>query len=351
MPARRTTGVLPREVTRFRFACITAWNMDAFDLDWPQRMHDKGLSYVVIGRETCPRTGRRHLQCYFEAPNPKTVSQWQDVVMDKPRAHVECRASWKPEGEEIAENKGDRAADYCKKDGDFIEYGTLAPGQGARMDLADCKTMIDEGKQMIDLYEKHFGTCVRCYRGLMNYKDLVDRKRRKEAEPEPKEVVVYVGASGSGKSHHCWHDPDYRRSGYKYPLLAENKVWFDGYEGEEVLWVDEFRGSVFPFGLFLQVTDKWGARVEVKGGSVETFFKKILISTTVPPGDWYKCSNFLKNPKQLWRRLTQVYWLGPVEHDEEGFAIYPEPELIPDPEHDTRTNPYYDGVALHYPRE
>lgn len=189
------------------------------------------------------------------------------------------------------------------------------------MDLLDCKTMIDEGKQMIDLYEKHFGTCVRCHRGLMLYKDLVDRKRRKEAEPEPKEIVVYVGASGSGKSHHCWHDPDYRRSGYKYPLLAENKVWFDGYEGEEVLWVDEFRGSVFPFGLFLQVTDKWGARVEVKGGSIETFFKKVLISTTVPPGEWYKnCSNYLKNPKQLWRRLTKVYWLGPVEHDEDGFT-------------------------------
>ena len=46
------------------------------------------------------------------------------------------------------------------------------------------------------------------------------------------EVIVYLGKSGSGKSHHCWDDPDYQQSGYKYPVQQNGKVYFDGYGGK-----------------------------------------------------------------------------------------------------------------------
>ena len=38
------------------------------------------------------------------------------------------------------------------------------------------------------------------------------------------EVVVYLGKSGSGKSYHCWNDPAYQQSGYKYPVQQNGKV-------------------------------------------------------------------------------------------------------------------------------
>ena len=41
------------------------------------------------------------------------------------------------------------------------------------------------------------------------------------------EVIVYLGKSGSGKSHH-WNDPAYQQSGYKYPVQQNGKVYFDG---------------------------------------------------------------------------------------------------------------------------
>lgn len=116
-----------------------------------------------------------------------------------------------------------------------------------------------------------------------------------------------------------------------------------------MVWFDEFKGSILPWTVFLAITDKWGARVEQKGSSIETFFKKVLISTTVPPGEWWRCANYFKNPRQLWRRLTRVYYIaGP--RTVEGRVEHSEPELIPDPERDVRCNPYFDGIGLHYPK-
>lgn len=92
------------------------------------------------------------------------------------------------------------------------------------------------------------------------------------------EVIVYLGKSGSGKSHHCWEDPAYQQSGYKYPVQQNGKVYFDGYSGESTIWFDEFGGSVLPFNVFLRLADKYETRVETKGGSVVFHLNKILIN-------------------------------------------------------------------------
>ena len=224
-------------------------------------------NYGVSGHEVAPRTGRVHWHIYLEVKDKVTAKRVKEMLKDR-TAHIEMRKGFQQE-----------AIDYCKKEGDWLEWGEpVQSQQGRHTDLEDVKRMIDEGADLVEVAEKHFGDFVRYHRRFMIYADLKNRKKQKQRDACKPTVIVYLGAAGSGKSHHCWNDERYRESGYKYLVQAENKVYFDGYEGEQHIWFDEFRGSVLPFGVFLQITDKWGCRVEIKGSSVEIFARKILIT-------------------------------------------------------------------------
>ena len=158
--------------------------------------------------------------------------------------------------------------------------------------------------------------------------DIVHREQDKQRERTELETVVYVGKSGTGKSHRCFYDPDYQESGYKFPSQAPGKVFFDGYENQRVIWFDEFGGTTIPFSLFLRLCDKWDNRVETKGGTaLVSGLRKVLISTTTYPACWWRnCPKYLEDPRQLWRRLTKVYYLPRVP------GHYCEPVLIERPE-------------------
>ena len=158
--------------------------------------------------------------------------------------------------------------------------------------------------------------------------DVVRREQDREAERVDVETIVYVGKSGTGKSHRCFNAPDYRESGYKFPTQAPGKVFFDGYDGQRCIWFDEFGGTTLPFTLFLRVVDKWDNRVETKGGSVlNSGHRKVLISTTTYPTNWWRQSiKYLEDPRQLWRRLSRVYYIPKVTG---RFCI---PVLIEHPE-------------------
>ena len=300
--------------------CFTSFDEELIKRDWYEYIPEP-LNYIIMGKEKAPRTGRIHMQGYVEFSTKTTANRVKQVLGD-PSIHIEIR-----------QGPQDKAIEYCKKDGEWQEWGEPYK-QGKRSDLESIKKEIEEGVEMIEIAQKHFGDFVRYHRGFILYKDLCDRKRQKSAEPNPPEVIVYVGQSGSGKSHHCYHDPEYQKSGFKFMQQQEGKSYFDGYEGETCIWFDEFPGRTMSFSDFCRLADKWGTRVEVKGGSVEIIgLRRILISTTMWPGEWWKSSaKFQSDTKQLWRRLTHVYWLDrpvdgqyrlPIEiHNPENIELY-----------------------------
>lgn len=108
------------------------------------------------------------------------------------------------------------------------------------------------------------------------------------------------------------------------------------------MWFDEFGETTLPFSLFLRLCDKWDNRVETKGGIVlVTRLRNILISTTTYPGNWWRaCPKYLEDPRQLWRRLTRVYYLPKVA------GVYCYPVVIDHPEtFDNRVANTYDELA------
>ena len=300
-----------------RAFCFTSFKLELKDKNWDDLIPEP-LNYIIMGLETAPRTGRKHLQGYVEFSKKTTMN-----VVKRTLGDMQCHV-------EIRQGPQDKAIEYCKKEGDWNEWGE-AYTQGKRTDLDMLKKDLEEGMEMVDLADKYFSDYIRYHRGIQAYKDLLDRKRQKTAEPATPEVIVYVGQAGSGKSHHCYHDEEYQRSGYKFLQQQEGKCYFDGYENQKCIWFDEFSGKTMRFSDWCRLADKWGTRVETKGGSVEVIgLRRILISTTLWPGEWWKSSaKFQSDTYQLWRRLTAVYWLDrPVDGQYKLPLLIKEPEKV-----------------------
>ena len=256
---------------------------------------------MVAGLEKCPTTGRWHYHLYLE--------------FDKPWAFMRLKHLLPFEVNDIQPRFGSvkEAIDYCKKDGHWWEKGEHSE-QGHRTDLDEVYEDARRGLNLSEIVAGHPGAYIRYHKGIEKLLDVVQREQDRERERTDIECIVYVGKSGTGKSHRCYYDPDYRRSGYKFPSQAPGKVFFDGYDGQECIWFDEFGGTTLPFSLFLRLVDKWDNRVETKGSTVLiSRLRKILISTTTYPNCWWKGSpKYLEDPRQLWRRLTTVYYIPKV---------------------------------------
>lgn len=266
-----------------------------------------------MGEEICPRTQRPHIQGYVEFFNGKTLSAAKTALGD-PECHLEMRMGTALE-----------AANYCKKDGKWKEWGKISR-QGKRTDLDDAYEMIKDGLDMFEVMEEHTGTFIRYYRGLFKCKDQWDIRNWQKSEKKAPQIIVLIGASGTGKTHNAKKLCGERY--FQYMCQQQGKCYFDGYEREPVIWLDEFSGSAtMDFDLFLRLGDKNGVRVETKGSSVQIFgVARIVISTTIPPGEWWENDRkFRKDPMQLWRRITKIYYV-PGKWTDDYFY---KPMLVP----------------------
>lgn len=87
-------------------------------------------TYAVLGRER-GENGTPHIQGFFIGVQPKRLSFLRRTISD--RAHFE-----------VARGTSQQAADYCKKDGNFDEFGTFPANNGKRNDIDAFRTWVTE---------------------------------------------------------------------------------------------------------------------------------------------------------------------------------------------------------------
>lgn len=96
-----------------------------------------------------------------------------------------------------------------------------------------------------------------------------------------RQVKVYWGATGTGKSHRAWGEAGLE----SYPKDPRSKFW-DGYRDQQHVVIDEFRGNI-DISHILRWFDKYPVIVEVKGSSVVLKATRIWITSNISPEAWY----------------------------------------------------------------
>ncbi len=173
------------------------------------------------------------------------------------------------------------------------------------------KRKIDEGCTELQLADEHFGEWCRYYKAFERYKKLKKGNCRNWATF----TEVYWGAPGLGKSRRAHHEyPD--AYWLAKPRSGSSGAWWDSYDGEEVVIIDEFYGWISR-DLMCRICDRYPLLVETKGGSVPLLAKKIIITSNKKPAEWWPRVGLGAMERRLSGELGQVThmrvpWLPPV---------------------------------------
>lgn len=209
--------------------------------------------YMVYGRELS-ESGTPHLQGYVVFNTQKRLA-----AMKK----LNARCHW-----EVANGTTEQNYQYCTKQNDYYEQGTkpMNTKEQAKDQKEKWAAMIKAAKE---------GTCEEEYpREYTMYRYLRDLNPGPKLETLDKiDAYWYYGEPGTGKSKKARQDnPE------AYEKLT-NK-WWDNYNHEEVVIIDDLDKNHIHMGSFLKrYADHYPFRAEFKGGSKMIRPKKIIVTS------------------------------------------------------------------------
>lgn len=277
---------------------------------WEEIIKNDNLEFYKYQIEKT-QNGREHVQAYIRYKNARV---WPKKKY--PGGHIEPI-------------KYDAAATfYVGKEKTRVRgpyQGGREPKQGERTDLEDIARAIVDGSETIDsIRVRHPGLYVRYFRGLRKLEEEIHPKWREEGT---KPYITYIwGDTGVGKTRSIKE-----AHGENCCYIKDGTQWWDNYQNEEVIIVDDFDGR-WPFRDLLRFLDFGKYQGQYKGGYHWINSKYIYFTTDTAPGyineEW---STIMYD--QFIRRLDRVIHLKESEkrkEEREGKKKAIEEEYIVD---------------------
>lgn len=225
--------------------------------------------------------GTLHIQGYIEFSKPIRFNALKRL---EPRCHWEAR-----------KGSRDQARDYCMKEDGRIagpwEYGQFEQECGKRNDIHSVAELVRGGTSIEEIAEQFPGTFVKYHKGFQALSFTLQKKRDWKTE-----VIVYWGDPGTGKSRKAHEE----NPGAYWKPVGD---WWDGYNGQDVVIIDDFQGWI-QYSKLLQLMDRYPMAVEVKGGTVQFLAKKIIFTSNLPWDQWYQSDRI--NQEAIRRRIDHI---------------------------------------------
>lgn len=246
--------------------CFTLNNYSVQD---EQIFRDMPYSYLVFGREVGDE-GTPHLQGYVQLKKPTRLTGLKKL---HPKAH------WEPANGDQAQN-----LTYCSKQGDYEEHGTPTRTQGGKPTLeeriarnkrlrdTDLNELVDSGE--INIKET---------RALKNARlDLKEEYSQKNCPATLDGALPhqwYCGPSRTGKSLKA-------RTAYPDAYLKMCNKWWDGYNNEPVILIEDFDRKHEVLCHHLKIwADRYPFLAEVKGSTQKIRPGLIIVTSNYHPRD------------------------------------------------------------------
>lgn len=258
-----------------KFWCLT-WN-NYPENNWLKILENLNYSYGIFGEEI-GENGTKHIQGYVEFSSNRKMARLKKESSNE--IHWEKRRG-----------KAAQAAEYCKKEGKYIEQGEVSiDKQGDRTDINEVREMINNKKGMKEIVEiTNSFQAIRFAETLLKYKEA-----KRNWKPE---VYWYWGETGTGKTRRAMEEAT-------DPYVSgKNLKWWEGYDAHSDVIIDDFRADFCTFHELLRILDRYEYRIEVKGSSRQLLAKKIWITSCHRPSEVY---NVREDIDQLLRRIDVV---------------------------------------------
>lgn len=278
---------------RVRRWCFTINNYTADDID--QLNNLKSIKFLIVGREVA-KTGTPHLQGYVEFKDSKTLSQAKKNI----NGHLSPAYGNKQQN-----------ITYCsKEDKEPLIRGNTKTSKGKRTDLKDIKELIKTHTipQLIDkgliknIQQRKFAEALRA--------DAIEERT------DYPEVIWICGDTGAGKTLQVFQS----NTGKTIHKQTQSNKWWNGYEGQDVVILDDIRADFAKYHELLTLLDKYPHRVEIKGGYMQFNSPRIYITSPHTPNEMYKGKEDIT---QLMRRIDQLI----IYKDKHKVIINPRKEF------------------------
>jgi len=270
----------PSTNDRSRRFCFT-WNNYPLDAEDQLRcfFDRKNAIYLVFGREV-GESGTPHLQGYLHL---KDAITFRALKSQLPSVHLER-----------ARGSGAQNRDYCTKDSDFVEIGTLPVEAGKA------------GKEAWSLILR------KAEEGDWNWikaeypRVWINTFTKLQSLRQPQLGVIddivnewWYGETGTGKSRLAWE---------KYGAICYQKMlnkWWDGYDNEDVVIIEEWSPKNEVTASALKIwADRYPFAAQIKGGVLQKIRpKKIIVISNYRLSDCFPDS---RDREPVARRFKEI---------------------------------------------
>nr|UBJ26123.1 replication-associated protein [Red panda feces-associated circular DNA virus 9] len=260
--------------------------------DWCPR----DCTYIVVGFEGGTDDVKTpHMQGYVEFANARRGSALRKLLGGS--AHWEVRRA-----------TAKTASDYCKKgtqsheewsemntngpnfgkNASVIEHGIISK-QGKRTDLEDVAEAVVNKVPIAEIAAEHPGTYIRYHKGILALKMALMKHR------DTKPTVIWKwGSAGVGKTRSAYES-------HKSIYIKDGTMWWDGYEQETAIIIDDFDGK-WPYRDLLRLLDRYPYQGQIKGGYVPIKSDFIYITCEFHPYKYWSGNEL----EQVLRRLDKI---------------------------------------------
>lgn len=268
-------------------------------------------------------TGRPHLQCYVEFKHSVRASTLRRAL---PGLHYENRqgtpkvaAGYCKKGTdapeidvdpEFPEQQGvgwDHFFDHPSPTWRGAEFGEISV-QGNRSDLNTLvQQVINSETTVLNILEHNPIAYHQYGRTLLALQDVVDNRTRRNWMTRG---IWLAGPTGSGKTRYVWDNHPHDDI---YVYNANDRGWWDTYQGQSVVLIDDFRGSL-SFSDLLRMVDRYPYSVPRRGRQPTQFLARIVyITSPLLPHQVYHNLAQHDSLEQLYRRFRVEMMTPSVE--------------------------------------